>query len=76
MVEEVTLDSSVLVSAFVEDDEFRSVARKVMERIFRGSIGRLLVPSFLLRFVDRSPEELVWRMRSRRLEIFHLCEMA
>jgi len=36
MVKEVTLDSSVLVSAFVEDDEFRSVARKVMERIFQG----------------------------------------
>ena len=36
MVKEVTLVSSVLVSAFVEDDKFRSVARKVMERIFRG----------------------------------------
>lgn len=37
MVKEVTVDSSVLVSAFVKDDKFRPVARKVMEKIFHGA---------------------------------------
>lgn len=36
MVKEVTVDSSVLVSAFVKGDKFRSEARQVMERIFLG----------------------------------------
>ena len=36
MVEEVTLDSSVLVSALVKGDPFRAAARLVMERIFSG----------------------------------------
>jgi len=36
MSEEVTLDSSVLVSALVKGDEFRPVARRIMERIFSG----------------------------------------
>ena len=34
MVEEVTLDSSVLVSALVKGDEFRPTARRIMEKIF------------------------------------------
>ncbi|MFQ6086155.1 MAG: type II toxin-antitoxin system VapC family toxin [Candidatus Bathyarchaeia archaeon] len=33
---EVTPDSCVLVSAFVEGDEFRPHARKVVERVFSG----------------------------------------
>jgi predicted nucleic acid-binding protein len=36
MVEEVILDSSILVSAFVKGDKFRPVARLVMEKIFLG----------------------------------------
>jgi len=36
MVEEVTLDSSVLVSALVKGDEFRPKARRIMEKIFLG----------------------------------------
>jgi len=36
MVKEITIDSSVLVSAFVRDDRFRPEARQVMERIFSG----------------------------------------
>jgi len=32
----VTLDSSVLVSAFVKGDEFRSKARRIMEKVFSG----------------------------------------
>lgn len=36
MAKEVTLDSSVLVSAFVKGDEFRPTARHIMERIFSG----------------------------------------
>ena len=36
MVEEVTLDSSVLVSALVMGDEFRPIARRVMEKVFLG----------------------------------------
>ena len=36
MVEEVTLDSSVLVSAFVKGDEFRPKARRIMESVFSG----------------------------------------
>jgi len=36
MVEEITIDSSVLVSAFVKSDEFRPKARQVMKRIFSG----------------------------------------
>ena len=36
MVEEVTVDSSVLVSALVKGDVFRPVARRVMEKIFQG----------------------------------------
>lgn len=36
MVKEVTLDSSVLVSAFVRGDEFRPKARRIMEKMFSG----------------------------------------
>jgi len=36
MVEEVTLDSSVLVSALVKEDVLRSIARRIMEKIFQG----------------------------------------
>jgi len=36
MVKEVTLDSSVLVSAFVEGDKFRLKARRIMEKMFSG----------------------------------------
>ncbi|PIX32044.1 hypothetical protein COZ60_01225 [Candidatus Bathyarchaeota archaeon CG_4_8_14_3_um_filter_42_8] len=36
MTEEVTLDSSVLVSAFVKGDVFRPAARLVMGKIFQG----------------------------------------
>jgi len=36
MVEEVTLDSSVLVSALVKEDVFRTIARRIMEKIFQG----------------------------------------
>lgn len=36
MAKEVTLDSSVLVSAFVKGDRFRSAALRVMEKVFRG----------------------------------------
>jgi len=36
MGEEVTLDSSVLVSALVKEDEFRPIARRIMEKIFSG----------------------------------------
>jgi len=36
MVKEVTLDSSVLVSAFVKGDEFRPEARRIMEKMFSG----------------------------------------
>ena len=36
MVKEVTLDSSVLVSAFVKDDKSRPIARQVIEKIFHG----------------------------------------
>jgi len=36
MVKEITIDSSVLVSAFVKGDKFRSEARQVMKRIFSG----------------------------------------
>jgi predicted nucleic acid-binding protein len=36
MAKEVTLDSSVLVSAFVEGDGLRPAALRVMERVFRG----------------------------------------
>jgi len=36
MAKEVTLDSSVLVSAFVMGDEFRPIARRIMEKIFSG----------------------------------------
>jgi len=32
----VTLDSSVLVSAFVKGDKFRSKARRIMEKVFSG----------------------------------------
>lgn len=32
----MTLDSSVLVSAFVKGDEFRSKARRIMEKVFSG----------------------------------------
>lgn len=34
--EEVTLDSSVIVSAFVKEDKFRSAALHVMEKVFNG----------------------------------------
>lgn len=36
MVAEVTLDSSVLVSALVEHEEHRDVARGIMKRVFDG----------------------------------------
>jgi len=36
MTKEITLDSSVLVSALVKGDEFRPVARRIMEKIFSG----------------------------------------
>jgi len=36
MVEEITVDSSVLVSAFVKSDKSRPKARQVMKRIFSG----------------------------------------
>lgn len=36
MVKEVTLDSSVLISALVKGDEFRPVARQIMKRMFSG----------------------------------------
>jgi len=36
MVKEVTLDSSVLVSAFVKGDKFRSKARRIIEKVFSG----------------------------------------
>jgi len=36
MVKEVTLDSSVLVSAFVKGDEFRAKARRIIEKVFSG----------------------------------------
>jgi len=36
MAEEVVLDSSILVSALVEGDDFRPVARRIMEKIFLG----------------------------------------
>ena len=36
MVEEATLDSSVLVSALVKEDVFRTTARRIMEKIFEG----------------------------------------
>ncbi|MFQ6076322.1 MAG: type II toxin-antitoxin system VapC family toxin [Candidatus Bathyarchaeia archaeon] len=36
MVEEVTLDSSVLVSALVKGEKLRPKARRVMEKIFKG----------------------------------------
>lgn len=36
MGEEVALDSSALVSAFVKEDEFRPIARRIMEKIFSG----------------------------------------
>jgi len=36
MVEEVTIDSSVLVSAFVKDDKFRPEAREAMKKMFSG----------------------------------------
>ena len=34
--EEVTLDSSVLVSALVKGEKFRPIARRIMERLFSG----------------------------------------
>jgi len=36
MVKEVTLDSSVLVSAFVKGDKFRPKARRIIEKVFSG----------------------------------------
>ncbi|MCW3993601.1 MAG: type II toxin-antitoxin system VapC family toxin [Candidatus Bathyarchaeota archaeon] len=36
MVKEVTLDSSVLVSAFVKGDKFRAKARRIIEKVFSG----------------------------------------
>ena len=36
MAKEVTLDSSVFVSAFVKGDRFRHVALRVMEKVFLG----------------------------------------
>jgi len=36
MVEEVILDSSVLVSALVKGDEFRPIALRIMQKIFSG----------------------------------------
>jgi predicted nucleic acid-binding protein len=36
MAKEITLDSSVLVSAFVEGDKFRPTALKVMKKVFLG----------------------------------------
>ena len=36
MVKKVTLDSSVLVSAFVKGDKFRPIARLILEKIFSG----------------------------------------
>jgi len=36
MAKEVTLDSSVLVSAFVKGDRFRPAALRIMEKVFRG----------------------------------------
>ena len=36
MTKEVTLDSSVLVSALVKGDKLRPVARRIMEKIFLG----------------------------------------
>ena len=36
MAKEVTLDSSVLVSALVKGDEFRPIARRILEKIFLG----------------------------------------
>ena len=49
MVEEVTLDSSVLVSAFVKGDEFRPKARRIMESVFSGE--RRVVTSVIV-FVE------------------------
>ena len=36
MVEEIALDSSVLVSALIKGDQHRPQARKIMEKIFSG----------------------------------------
>jgi len=36
MVEEITIDSSVLVSAFVKGDKFRAKALQLMRRLFSG----------------------------------------
>ena len=36
MVKEVTLDSSVFVSAFVKGDRFRPKARRMIEKVFSG----------------------------------------
>lgn len=44
MVEEVTLDSSVLVSAFVKGDEFRPIARRILEKIFSGKYHAVTSP--------------------------------
>jgi len=38
MAKEVTLDSSVLVSALVEHEERRPVARSIMRRVFDGDL--------------------------------------
>jgi predicted nucleic acid-binding protein len=36
MTEEVTLDSSVLVSALVKGEKLRPIARRIMEKVFSG----------------------------------------
>ena len=38
MAKEVTLDSSVLVSALVEHEERRQLARTIMQRVFEGDL--------------------------------------
>jgi len=36
LAKEVTLDSSVFISAFVEGDKFRPKARRIIEKVFSG----------------------------------------
>ncbi len=71
MAEEVTLDSSVLVSALVEHEERRPVARAIMRRVFDGDlhvVTSVIVPVEVCGAIARRTSVAVSRKAMNQLQ--------
>jgi predicted nucleic acid-binding protein len=76
MVKKVTLDSSVLVSAFVKGDKFRPIARLILEKIFSGdyhATASVIVPvevcGSISRKAGRDKAEMAGKQLSKWVEM-------